>query len=100
MKLAVLDLGTNTFHLLIAEVKKDCTWSKVLNERVTVKLGKGGIGNNIITKSSYTRGMKALERFSSEIKKHKDKESICLWHRSPSECSEWLRFCKGSPQQI
>ena len=31
MKLAVLDLGTNTFHLLIAEVKKDCTWSKVLN---------------------------------------------------------------------
>ena len=74
MKLAVLDLGTNTFHLLIAEVKKDCTWSKVLNERVTVKLGKGGIGNNIITKSSYTRGMKALERFSFEIKKHKIKK--------------------------
>lgn len=74
MKLAVLDLGTNTFHLLIAEVKKDSTWNKVLNERVTVKLGKGGIGNNIITKSSYIRGMKALERFSSEIKKHKIKK--------------------------
>jgi exopolyphosphatase/guanosine-5'-triphosphate,3'-diphosphate pyrophosphatase len=74
MKLAVLDLGTNTFHLLIAEVKKDSTWNKVLNERVTVKLGKGGIGNNIITKSSYIRGMKALEKFSSEIKKQKIKK--------------------------
>jgi exopolyphosphatase/guanosine-5'-triphosphate,3'-diphosphate pyrophosphatase len=74
MKLAVLDLGTNTFHLLIAEVKKDCTWSKVLNERITVKLGKGGIGSNIITKSSYTRGMKALERFNFEIRQHKIKK--------------------------
>ena len=74
MKVAVLDLGTNTFHLLIAEVKKDSTWSKVLNERVTVKLGKGGIGSNIITKSSYSRGMKALERFSFQIKQYKIKK--------------------------
>jgi len=63
MQIAILDLGTNTFHLLIAEVESNNAWKKILNTRVTVKLGKGGINKNVIAKPAYNRGIKALEKF-------------------------------------
>ena len=71
MKIAILDLGTNTFHLLIANVNRDKSWNKILQERVTVKLGKGGIDKNIITPSAYRRGMDALKKFHDAISMHK-----------------------------
>jgi exopolyphosphatase/guanosine-5'-triphosphate,3'-diphosphate pyrophosphatase len=59
---AIIDLGTNTFHLLIAEVKNG-----VINEyfklQIPVKLGKGGIGNNFISEDSFKRGLTALREF-------------------------------------
>ncbi|MDQ3050731.1 MAG: phosphatase [Bacteroidota bacterium] len=68
MKIAVMDLGTNTFHLLIAEVKGDRAWQKILNTRITVKLGQGGL--NKISKGAYDRGIKALEIFFHSLKEH------------------------------
>lgn len=68
MKIAVMDLGTNTFHLLIAEVKGDRAWQKILNTRITVKLGQAGIGT--ISKGAYDRGMKAMEVFFHSLKEH------------------------------
>ena len=69
MVVAILDLGTNTFHLLIADVKRNGSWEKVLKERITVKLGQGGIGSDLIAKAPYKRGIKALEKFHQEIKR-------------------------------
>src|SRR5688572_30641523 len=68
MKIAVLDLGTNTFHLLIADVGNDSTWNLLHRKRVTVKLGKGGIYKNLISSSAYLRGMRALEKFRDALK--------------------------------
>lgn len=68
MKIAVLDLGTNTFHLLIVESRDRNKWKRIHNERVTVKLGQGGIGNKVIAPQPFKRGVKAIEKFHREIK--------------------------------
>ncbi len=67
MKIAILDLGTNTFHLLIAEISAGNSWKKLLHTRITVKIGKGGINNKIIVKPAYSRGIKALGKFRESI---------------------------------
>ena len=38
MRFAVIDLGTNTFHLLIAERNAEGGWMPVVRERIFVKL--------------------------------------------------------------
>ncbi len=76
--LAVIDLGTNTFHLLIAEVDKYGNWKKIFKERITVKLGQGGIDKNIIAPAPYKRGIKAIEKFYDEIKKHRIKKVVAI----------------------
>lgn len=66
MNIAILDLGTNTFHLLIAEVNSDNKWNKIIKERVTVKLGQG-MENNTISRAAFTRGIEALNAFRKTV---------------------------------
>ena len=42
-RVAVIDCGTNTFNILIVEIEND-SWKPVFSNKVSVKLGKGGIG--------------------------------------------------------
>lgn len=59
---AIIDLGTNTFHLFISEVKNG-----VLREyfklQVPVKIGRGGINDGFITDEAYKRGLIAISEF-------------------------------------
>lgn len=67
MKVAILDLGTNTFHLFIAEVGRGSSWKKLVHNRITVKIGKGGINKKTIAGPAYARGIKALGKFRETI---------------------------------
>ncbi|MFV0554850.1 MAG: phosphatase [Mangrovibacterium sp.] len=59
MKKAIIDLGTNTCNLLIAEVNaNEC--ELLHSSKVAVKLGKGGINNNQLTKEATQRAIHAL----------------------------------------
>ena len=65
---AVIDLGSNTFNLLIADVKNN-QLNIAVNLEFPVKIGKGGLINNIITESAMQRAMTALSQFKSYIDK-------------------------------
>ncbi|MBC7384456.1 MAG: phosphatase [Bacteroidia bacterium] len=63
---AIIDLGTNTFHLLIAEIKNGILYENY-QMQIPVKIGKGGINNGYITDESFERGMFALKQFAQTI---------------------------------
>ena len=66
---AVIDLGTNTFHLLIADLSFE--EPKILYKtNLPVKLGEGRINENIIIPEAFTRGIEALKGFKKEIDQH------------------------------
>ncbi|MFC3559577.1 Ppx/GppA phosphatase family protein [Pedobacter jamesrossensis] len=66
MRFAVIDLGTNTFHLLIA--KSDGKNYEILYKtNVPVKLGEGRINDNIIIPAAFERGIETLKKFSQTI---------------------------------
>ncbi len=69
MKAAVIDLGTNTFHLIIAE----CQGSDVqvlYKTNVPVRLGQGRINENVIIPEAFERGIRTLKDFKLEIDRH------------------------------
>lgn len=66
---AVIDLGTNTFNLLI--FKKTATGNKIIfNHKEGVALGMGGINNATIAPDAFERGITTLENF----------KAICMHH--------------------
>jgi len=64
-KLAIIDLGTNTCNLLIAEYDRE-NYRILYQGKEVVKLGKGGIDKNQLTEDG-------LERAISAIRKHQDR---------------------------
>ncbi len=67
---AVIDLGSNTFNLLIAQLENK---QLVVYENIetAVKIGKGGLINNIITAEAIERSIKTLADFKLIIQKYK-----------------------------
>ncbi|MEM7036117.1 MAG: Ppx/GppA phosphatase family protein [Bacteroidota bacterium] len=65
--LAIIDLGTNTFHLLIAEVNEREDFRVREKYKEPVKLGEGGITTGKISNKAFNRGIKALKKFRKLI---------------------------------
>lgn len=66
---AVIDLGTNTFNLLIAETSEPGTFSVLHEERLAVKMGRGGIHQDKLLPEAMERGLSALSLHERNILK-------------------------------
>jgi exopolyphosphatase / guanosine-5'-triphosphate,3'-diphosphate pyrophosphatase len=69
-RVAVIDLGTNTFHLLVAE-RDGNKINMLYREKQPVKIGMGGINQGIITEEAILRGVACLKKFTETLKEWK-----------------------------
>jgi len=69
MRFAIIDLGTNTFNLLVAEKGNTETINIIDEIKLPVKLGEGGITKKIITPEAWERGIQAIETHVNTAKK-------------------------------
>ncbi len=72
LRLALIDMGTNTFHLLIVEMPT-APGDKplvLLRTKVGVRLGEGGISQGLIAPAAYDRALHTLLGFREEIELH------------------------------
>jgi exopolyphosphatase / guanosine-5'-triphosphate,3'-diphosphate pyrophosphatase len=68
MRIAILDLGTNTFNLLVSEASSANRMSIIHTAKEPAKLGKGGIHKGIITPEAMERGITAIENHLNVLK--------------------------------
>src|SRR6516225_3806956 len=90
MKIAIIDMGTNTFHLLVAEIGNN-DFKKLLDERVPVKIGVGGINQGIITEPALDRAIVALKDFKRNADKMKVEKTLAFGTsalRNARNCNE------------
>lgn len=62
MRVAVIDLGTNTFNVLVADVHEN-GFDVIHNAKEGVALGMGGINQGFIAPEALKRALKAFETF-------------------------------------
>jgi exopolyphosphatase / guanosine-5'-triphosphate,3'-diphosphate pyrophosphatase len=65
-KAAIIDMGTNTFHLVLVEVYED-HYNTLFKEKIAVKIGQGGISENTISKDAQKRAFHTLRHFKNLI---------------------------------
>lgn len=68
MLCAAIDLGTNTFHLLIAESPDNDGWTMVHRSKAYVRLAEEGIRR--IGPAAFQRGLATLEHFAAILNEH------------------------------
>lgn len=75
MKQAVIDLGTNTFHLMIVRKRPDQTYETLFRESRPAKIGRaaaggGGINQRLITDDAIARALSVLTYFRKVLDQH------------------------------
>ena len=70
MPIAILDFGTNTFNLLIAE-RRERSFKVLHSSKQPAKLGRGGIHINRIAPDAFERGFIAIQNHMETIEKYK-----------------------------
>ena len=60
---AAVDLGTNSFHLIVARVQPDGSFDLLTKDKEVVRLGSGAGELRTITPDAIERGLDALRRF-------------------------------------
>lgn len=77
MRKAIVDLGTNTFNLLIADCEAG-TFNVVLKDKYAVKLGKSGINSGVITSHAFKRGVVAMNKIAHAIQENEADQTIAV----------------------
>jgi exopolyphosphatase/guanosine-5'-triphosphate,3'-diphosphate pyrophosphatase len=76
-RIAIIDLGTNTCNLLIAEYL-DKSFQILYQGKEVVKLGKNGIDKNQLTEDGLERAVKAIKNHQERIRKFDTSEVVII----------------------
>jgi len=76
MRLAAIDIGTNSVHMIVVQVRPDLSFEVVDREKEMVRLGAGGLDGRALTPSAMTAALQALSKFRRLADSHKVDEVI------------------------
>jgi exopolyphosphatase/guanosine-5'-triphosphate,3'-diphosphate pyrophosphatase len=63
MRLAAIDIGTNSVHMIVANVRPDLSFEIVDQEKEMVRLGAGGLDGRALTPNAMQAALAALSKF-------------------------------------
>lgn len=78
MRLAVIDLGTNTFNLLIVDFDTEGRFKSIFNTKQAVKIGEGAMIKNLLQPEPMARGLKALSEYTEIIAEHNCNKTVAF----------------------
>lgn len=63
MRLAAIDIGTNSVHMIVVQVRPDLSLEVIGREKEMVRLGAGGLGGRALTNEAMTAALQTLSKF-------------------------------------
>jgi exopolyphosphatase/guanosine-5'-triphosphate,3'-diphosphate pyrophosphatase len=76
MRLAAIDIGTNSIHMIVVQVKGDLSFEVIDREKEMVRLGAGGLGGKSLTPAAMASALQTLSKFARLAESRKVDEII------------------------
>ena len=70
MRIAAIDIGTNSVHMIVVRVRPDLSFEVIDREKSMVRLGAGGLGGRALTSEAMTATLQALSKFKRLAESH------------------------------
>ena len=107
MRLAAIDIGTNSIHMVIAEASRGDAFTVLDREREVVQIGRGSFGEGRLRRDAMRRTAAALQRFVQLARRHSVDRILCTATAAVREArngGDFLRLARHesgiSPQVI
>jgi len=76
MRIAAIDIGTNSIHMIVVQVREDLSFEVIDREKEMVRLGAGGLDGRQLTPAAMTAAMQTLAKFRRLAESHKVDEIV------------------------
>jgi exopolyphosphatase/guanosine-5'-triphosphate,3'-diphosphate pyrophosphatase len=71
MRIAAIDIGTNSVHMIVAQIRPDLSFEIIDSEKEMVRLGAGGLEGRALTRDAMEAARQALTRFQRLAESHR-----------------------------
>ena len=99
-RIAVIDLGTNTFNILIIETVSDTEYKKLYQTKISVKLGEGGINKGFIAPIPFQRGIDAMKVYKKTIEDFAVNNTFAMATSAIRDASNGNEFVQRVKQEL
>src|SRR6478672_6330143 len=76
MRIAAIDVGTNSIHMIVVQVRPDLSFEVIDREKEMVRLGAGGLDGRSLTPTATTAALQTLTKFRRLADSHKVDEIV------------------------
>jgi exopolyphosphatase/guanosine-5'-triphosphate,3'-diphosphate pyrophosphatase len=94
VRLAAIDIGTNSVHMIIVRVRPDFSFEIVDREKEMVRLGAGGLDGKKLTPEAMTAALQALSKFARLARSHEVDQILAVATSATREAENGGAFLK------
>src|SRR3954454_1035894 len=78
MRIAAIDIGTNSIHMIVVQVRADLSFEVIDREKEMVRLGAGGLDGRALTPEAMHAALQVLAKFRRLAESHRVDEIIAV----------------------
>ena len=99
MRIAAIDIGTNSVHMIVVQVRPDHSFEIVDREKEMVRLGAGGLGGRALTELTMRSALQALTKFRRLAESHEVDEVVAAATSAVREAENGREFLAAIRQR-
>src|SRR3954465_8985557 len=94
MRLAAIDLGTNSLHMIVVQVRPDFSFEVIDREKEMVRLGAGGLDGRALTPEAMHAALQVMAKFRRLAESHRVDEIVAVATSAVREAENGGEFLK------
>jgi exopolyphosphatase/guanosine-5'-triphosphate,3'-diphosphate pyrophosphatase len=99
MRIAAIDIGTNSIHMIVVQIHPDMSFEVIDREKEMVRLGAGGLDGRALTPEAMHAALQVLSKFSRLAESHRVDETLAVATSATREAENGGEFLKAVTQQ-
>ena len=99
MRIAAIDIGTNSIHMIVVEIRPDLSFEVIDREKEMVRLGAGGLDGRALTPEAMHAALQVLSKFRRLAESHRVDEILAVATSATREAENGGEFLQAITQQ-
>jgi len=99
MRLAAIDIGTNSLHMIVVQVRPDSSFEVIDREKEMVRLGAGGLDGKALTPEAVHAALQVLSKFRRLAESHSVDRILAAATSATREAENGGEFLRAIAEQ-
>ena len=99
MRIAAIDIGTNSLHMIVVRVRPDLSFEVIDREKEMVRLGAGGLDGRALTPEAMHAALQVLSKFRRLAESHRVDEIVAVATSATREAENGGEFLQAVAAQ-